>query len=98
MKSKEALEILYRKDCCVHTPNESCGKCDLGKNSNCKLYNYYTLLSKDLERLEELEIVIEIVKSYLIMFNNVSFDTFITSQCTEYEEEITRKVIIEDEE
>lgn len=49
MTSKEALEELYRKDCCVQSPNPNCGNCDFGKNSNCKLYNYYMQIKQDLE-------------------------------------------------
>ena len=64
MNSKEALEELYRKDCCVQTPNPSCGECKLGANSKCKLYEYYMQLRSDQDRLEKLEKVIEFLKPH----------------------------------
>ena len=74
MNSRKALEELYRKDCCVQSPNPSCGKCDLGKNSNCKLYNHYMQLKQDLDRLEILE------QKETPMKPAVSFATFKTKR------------------
>lgn len=63
LTSFEALEELYRKDCCVKSPNPNCGNCELGKKSKCKLYSYYILIKQDLDKLEKLEKVIQILNN-----------------------------------
>lgn len=58
------------------------------------------LCEKEQDRLEKYKIANKIFASYLIMFNGVSFDTFITTQCTDEEQEICREVfkeVLEDE-
>ena len=53
------------------------------------------LCEKDLDRLEKYKIANKVFASYLILFNGVSFDTFITTQCTDEEQEICREIFKE---
>ena len=53
---KTKLEILYRKDCCVQCPNDSCGNCEKGKNSECLIYNVYMSLYKVVGRLDPIPV------------------------------------------
>lgn len=58
------------------------------------------LCEKELEQLEKYEIANKVFVSYLMLFNDMSFDTFITTQCTDEEQEICREVfkeVLEDE-
>lgn len=65
-----------------------------------KMFENEKLNKKDLDRLKKYEIANKVFVSYLMMFNDMSFDTYITSQCTEEEQEICREVfkeVLEDE-
>ena len=53
------------------------------------------LCEKDLDRLEKYKIANKVFASYLILFNGVSFDTFITTQCTDEEQEICKEIFKE---
>lgn len=50
---KQALEVVYRKDCCKEHPNPSCQKCDAGRDSNCFIYNAYMMLYEFLDKCEK---------------------------------------------
>lgn len=91
MDSKEALERLFGSYI----------------SSKCYGINYkqddedYNTIKQDLDRLEKYKIANKVFISYLTMFiNDVSFDTFIASQCSEEEQEICGellKEVLEDE-
>ena len=58
------------------------------------------LCEKDQDLLEKYKIANKVFASYLRLFNGVSFDTFITTQCTDEEQEICREIfkeVLEDE-
>ena len=86
MTSKEALILLLRS----HFGDERAKR---------KVDKYYdeieNQLLTDLDRLEEYKIANKVFASYLILFNSVSFDTFITTQCTDEEQEICREIFKE---
>lgn len=93
MTSKEALEI-------IRTYHNQISILCKGKISS-RIINAENQIEKDLEKLEKYKIANTVFISYLTMFiNDVSFDTFITSQCTEEEQEICGellKEVLEDE-
>ena len=68
---------------------------DLNTMEKVSIEECYEIVMEDLEKLEKYKIANKIFSSYLILFNGVSFDTFITTQCTDEEQEICREVFKE---
>ena len=85
MTSKEGLKLLETR-CRFFAQDE---------DELQETYEAREAIKKDLEQLEKYKIANKIFSSYLILFNGVSFDTFITTQCTDEEQEICRDVFKE---